>query len=46
MRLQGEDILLTPGMAATAETVMRQKTILSFLLEPIRDRWDKAFSAR
>jgi HlyD family secretion protein len=37
---------LTPGMAATAEIVTRQKTVLSFLLDPIAASWDRAFSVR
>ncbi|MBW4504931.1 MAG: HlyD family efflux transporter periplasmic adaptor subunit [Scytonematopsis contorta HA4267-MV1] len=41
-----QKVLLTPGMAATAEIVIRQKTIMSFLLEPIITNWDKAFSVR
>lgn len=41
-----QKVLLTPGMAATADIVIRQKTIMSFLLEPIIANWDKAFSVR
>jgi HlyD family secretion protein len=43
---RGREILLLPGMDATAEIVLRKRSILSFLLEPILDRWDKAFSTR
>ncbi|MBW4458772.1 MAG: HlyD family type I secretion periplasmic adaptor subunit [Nodosilinea sp. WJT8-NPBG4] len=44
--IQGQEVPITPGMAATAEIVTRQKTILSFLLDPITEHWDKAFSLR
>jgi HlyD family secretion protein len=43
---RGRESLLLPGMDATAEIVLRKRSILSFLLEPILDRWDKAFSTR
>jgi HlyD family secretion protein len=46
VRVKGQDIKLTPGMSASAEIVTRQKTILSFLLDPITASWDKAFSIR
>ncbi|MBD0266914.1 MAG: HlyD family type I secretion periplasmic adaptor subunit [Cyanobacteria bacterium Co-bin8] len=44
--IQEQEVPITPGMAATAEIVTRQKTILSFLLDPIIEHWDKAFSLR
>ena len=44
--IQGQEVPITPGMAATAEIVTRQKTILSFLLDPIIEHWDKAFAIR
>lgn len=46
VRVNGQEVPLTPGMAATAEIVTRQKTVLSFLLDPITGSWDKAFSIR
>jgi len=46
VRVNGKDVELTPGMAATAEIVTRQRSILTFLLEPITKRFDEAFSAR
>jgi HlyD family secretion protein len=46
MRVKGQEVPLTPGMTATAEIVTRQKTILSFLIEPLVASWDKAFSIR
>ncbi|MBD1821660.1 hypothetical protein H6F51_04000 [Cyanobacteria bacterium FACHB-DQ100] len=46
VRVNGQEVPLTPGMAATAEVVTRQKTVLSFLLDPITGSWDRAFSVR
>lgn len=46
VRVNGQEVSLTPGMAATAEIVTRQKTVLSFLLDPITGSWDRAFSVR
>ncbi|HEY9696494.1 MAG TPA: HlyD family type I secretion periplasmic adaptor subunit [Trichocoleus sp.] len=46
VRVHGKDVPLSPGMAATAEIVTRQRTILTFLLEPITRRFDEAFSTR
>lgn len=44
--VKGREVPLTPGMAATGEIVTRQKTVLSFLLDPITASWDQAFSIR
>lgn len=44
--VRGEDINLAPGMAATGEIVTRQKSILSFLIEPVMRRVSEAFSVR
>ena len=44
--IRGHNVLLTPGMAATAEIVIRPKSIMSFLLDPIIENWDRAFSVR
>jgi HlyD family secretion protein len=46
VRVQGQDVALVPGMAATGEIVTRQKSVLTFLIEPITRRFDEAFSAR
>jgi HlyD family secretion protein len=46
VQVKHEDVPLTPGMTASAEIVIRQKSILSFLVEPIMVRWDEAFSVR
>jgi HlyD family secretion protein len=44
--VRGEPVPLVPGMAATAEIVTRQKTVLTFLIEPITRRFDEGFSVR
>ena len=46
VKVNGQEVSLAPGMAATAEIVTRQKTVLSFLLDPITGSWDRAFSVR
>lgn len=46
VRTHDREVLLSPGMAATAEIVTRQKTVMSFLLDPIAASWDRAFSVR
>ncbi len=44
--VNGKSVELTPGMAATAEIVTRQRSVLTFLLEPITRRFDEAFTPR
>ncbi|WP_404790449.1 HlyD family type I secretion periplasmic adaptor subunit [Altericista sp. CCNU0014] len=46
VRTHDREVFLSPGMAATAEIVTRQKTVMSFLLDPITASWDRAFSVR
>ncbi|NJN85526.1 MAG: HlyD family type I secretion periplasmic adaptor subunit [Leptolyngbyaceae cyanobacterium SL_7_1] len=46
IRVRGSDVPLTPGMVATADVVTRQRSILTFLLEPITQRFDEAFQVR
>lgn len=46
VKVMNEDVPLAPGMAATAEIVTRQRSVLTFLLEPITRRFDEAFSVR
>jgi HlyD family secretion protein len=41
-----EEVVLTPGMSASAEIVTRQKSILTFLIEPVTRRFYEAFSVR
>lgn len=44
--VNGNPVPLTPGMAATAEIVIRQRRVIRFLLDPVLDSWDRAFSIR
>lgn len=46
INVNGQAVELTPGMAATAEIVTRQRSVLTFLLEPITRRFSEAFSTR
>jgi HlyD family secretion protein len=46
VQVKGQNVAIAPGMEATAEIVTRQKTVLSFLLDPITASWDRAFSVR
>lgn len=46
INVNGQTVELTPGMAATAEIVTRQRSVLTFLLEPITRRFSEAFSTR
>jgi HlyD family secretion protein len=46
VQVQGREVPFAPGMAATAELVTRQRSVLTFLLEPITRRFSEAFSTR
>jgi HlyD family secretion protein len=46
MRVRGKQVSLTPGMIANGEIVTRQKSVLTFLIEPITSRYSEAFSVR
>ncbi len=46
VNVKGKPVDLTPGMAATGEIVTRQKSILTFLIEPVTRRFNEAFSVR
>lgn len=46
VKVKGREVPLSPGMTSTTEIVTRQKTVLSFLLEPITASLDQAFSVR
>lgn len=46
MKVQDREVPFAPGMAATAELVTRQRSVLTFLLEPITRRFSEAFSTR
>lgn len=44
--VRGQEVQLTPGMAATGEIVTRRKSVLTFLIEPVTRRFNEAFSVR
>lgn len=44
--VRGREVELSPGMAGTADIVTRERSILSFLIEPITRRFSEAFSVR
>ena len=44
--VRGEEVGLIPGMTANAEIVTREKSILTFLVEPVTRRFSEAFSVR
>ena len=46
IKVHAQEVDLVPGMAATGEIVTRQKSILSFLIEPVARRLSEAFSVR
>jgi HlyD family secretion protein len=43
---RGKKTPLTPGMSATGEIVLRQKSVLSFLLDPVTRKFDEVFSIK
>jgi HlyD family secretion protein len=44
--VRGEEVKFTPGMTANGEIVTRQKSILTFITEPVTRRFSEAFSVR
>ncbi|PSF38044.1 hemolysin D [Aphanothece hegewaldii CCALA 016] len=46
MMVRGKEVALVPGMTATADIVTRQKSVLTFFIEPITRRFSDAFSVR
>ncbi|HEY9906300.1 MAG TPA: HlyD family type I secretion periplasmic adaptor subunit [Thermosynechococcaceae cyanobacterium] len=44
--VRGREVKLSPGLAATAEIVTRQKSILDLLIEPVTRRFSEAGSVR
>ncbi|MEB3231795.1 MAG: HlyD family type I secretion periplasmic adaptor subunit [Leptolyngbyaceae bacterium] len=46
MPFRGDMVELVPGMSATGDIVTRQKSVLTFLTEPITRRFSDAFSVR
>ncbi|MFH7024354.1 MAG: hypothetical protein ACHBN1_02885 [Heteroscytonema crispum UTEX LB 1556] len=46
LKKQGLDKQLTAGLGAQGDIVMRQKSVLSLLLEPIARKFDDVFSRK
>lgn len=46
INVRGQEVKLTPGMSASGEIVTRQKSVLTFLIEPVTRRFSEAFSVR
>ncbi|MFM7366128.1 MAG: HlyD family efflux transporter periplasmic adaptor subunit [Cuspidothrix sp.] len=46
LNVRGQEVEFSPGMVANAEIVTRQKSVLTFILEPITRRFSEAFSVR
>lgn len=46
LAVRGEYQMITPGMSATGEIVMREKSVLSLLLDPITRQVDDVFSQK
>ena len=46
VNVRGEEVAFTPGMSANGEIVTRQKSILTFIIEPVTRRFSEAFSVR
>ncbi|MBS9384912.1 MAG: HlyD family efflux transporter periplasmic adaptor subunit [Dolichospermum sp. BR01] len=46
LNVRGQEVEFNPGMAANAEIVTRQKSVLTFIIEPITRRFSEAFSVR
>ncbi|MFH7028270.1 MAG: HlyD family efflux transporter periplasmic adaptor subunit [Heteroscytonema crispum UTEX LB 1556] len=46
VEVRGQEVAFTPGMVASGEIVTRQKSILTFIMEPVTRRFSEAFSVR
>lgn len=46
IRVEGNDVLLTPGMSVTAEVKTGNKRVLEYLLDPLMEMTDEAFHER
>ncbi|MER8545651.1 hypothetical protein [Mesorhizobium sp. M0684] len=46
IRVEGEDVILTPGMSVTAEVKTGDRRVLEFLLDPLMEMTDGAFHER
>ncbi|BCL36442.1 HlyD family efflux transporter periplasmic adaptor subunit [Nostoc sp. MS1] len=44
--VRGQEVVFTPGMAASGEIVTRKKSVLTFIMEPVTRRFSEAFSVR
>lgn len=46
IQVRGRDVQLAPGMSGTGEIITREKSILTFLIEPIARRVNEGFAVR
>ncbi|WP_414546157.1 HlyD family efflux transporter periplasmic adaptor subunit [Nostoc sp. CCY0012] len=46
INVRGQEVVFTPGMTASGEIVTRQKSVLTFIVEPVTRRFSEAFSVR
>ncbi|MER8628407.1 HlyD family type I secretion periplasmic adaptor subunit [Mesorhizobium opportunistum] len=46
IRIEGEDVNLTPGMSVTAEVKTGNRRVLEYLLDPLMEMTDEAFHER
>ncbi|WP_414566199.1 MULTISPECIES: HlyD family efflux transporter periplasmic adaptor subunit [unclassified Anabaena] len=46
INVRGQEVVFTPGMTANGEIVTRQKSVLTFIVEPVTRRFSEAFSVR
>ncbi|MFI0844672.1 HlyD family type I secretion periplasmic adaptor subunit [Mesorhizobium sp. IMUNJ 23232] len=46
IRVQGEEVVLTPGMSVTAEIKTGERRVIEFLLDPLIEMKDEAFHER
>lgn len=46
IRVDGQDVSLTPGMSVTAEIKTGSRRVIEFLLDPLMEMTDEAFHER
>ncbi|TIV73764.1 MAG: HlyD family type I secretion periplasmic adaptor subunit, partial [Mesorhizobium sp.] len=46
IRVEGQNVTLTPGMSVTAEVKTGDRRVLEFLLDPLMEMTDEAFHER
>ena len=46
IRVEGKDVVLTPGMSVTAEVKTGNRRVLEYLLDPLMEMTDEAFHER